>query len=145
MSEATSGGFPRRDEQRRIVVLRDLLAVTLAGVVAGAVALVALDLIFSLIGLGDFGEVNGWLAVVLPIMQLVEEFRAWKGTRWRIGVALLAAGLAVVAGLLVSGLAGGLPALFGGAIGAAAATAVYATLWFSGIRLAAGDQEGAAR
>lgn len=144
MTDVTSGGFPRRDERRRILALRDLLAVTLAGVVTGAAALTLIDLIFSLIGLGEFGEINGWLAVVLPIMQLVEEFRAWKGVRWRIAVALLAAAVATVAGLAVSGLVGDLPPVFSGAIGAATFTIVYAPLWFSGVRVAAAREEGGA-
>lgn len=142
MTDVTSGGFPRRDERRRIISLRDLLAVTLAGVVTGAGALALIDGVFALIGLGDFGEINGWLAAILPIMQLVEEFRAWKGVRWRLGVAPAAAVVAVAAGLVVSGLFGDLPSLLSGAIGAVTFTVVYAPLWFSGVRLAAGRRQG---
>jgi hypothetical protein len=138
MSGVTDGGFPRRDAQRRIVALPDLVGITLAGAVAGAVALVVLDGAFALLGLGDFGRVNGWLAVILPVMLLVEEFRAWRGTRARIAVALVAAVLAVGTGLVIAGLADGLPNLAAGMIGAITFTLVYALLWFYGIRAAGG-------
>jgi hypothetical protein len=121
---------------------RDLVAMILAGAVAGAVALLALDGLFALIGLGDFGRVNGWLAVVLPVMLLVEEFRAWRGARARVLVALAAAVVAAAAGLLVAGLAGGLPgalpSLVSGAVGAATLAVVYSLLWYYGIRAAGG-------
>jgi hypothetical protein len=138
----TATTFPRRDSRRRIVNARDLVAMTLAGAVAGAVALLALDGLFALIGLGDFGRVNGWLAVILPVMLLVEEFRAWRGARARIPVALGAAAVAAAAGLLVAGLVGGLPGdppgLVSGALGAATLTVVYSLLWYYGIRAAGG-------
>lgn len=138
MADTTDGGFPRRDARRRIVTLRDLLAVTLAGVVAAGVALAVLDGLFALIGLGGFGRVNGWLAVILPVMLLVEEFRAWRGVRARIGVAFGATLAGVAAGLLVAGLVGDLPGLLAGALGAAAFTAVYAPVWYYGIRAVGG-------
>jgi hypothetical protein len=138
MSEAMETGFPRRDGQRRIVALPDLLGITLAGAVAAAAAVALLDGLFALVGLGDFGRINGWLAVILPIMLLVEEFRAWRGVRGRIAVALVAAALAVATGLVVAGLVGDLPDLVTGAIGAATFTVVYSLLWFFGIRAVGG-------
>jgi hypothetical protein len=138
MSDVTSDGFPRRDARRRVVALRDLVAVTVAGAVAGAVVLVLLDALFALLGLGEFGEVSGWLAIVLPVMLLVEEFRAWRGVRARIAVAVFAAVIGVAGGLVVAGLAADLPGIVPGALGAVTFTLVYALLWFHGIRAAGG-------
>lgn len=137
-SDVTEGGFPRRDERRRILALRDLAAVTLAGAVAGLAALIVLDAVFWLLGLGEFGRVNGWLAAILPVMLLVEEFRAWHGARGRVLVALASTLLALAVGLLVAGLAGDLPSLATGGCGALGFTAAYAPLWFYGIRMADG-------
>jgi hypothetical protein len=140
MTAATT--FPRRDSHRRVVDARDLVAVTLAGAVAGAVALVLLDGLFALLGLGDFGRVNGWLAVVLPVMIFVEEFRAWHGARARVAVALVAAAVGALAGLIVAGLAGALPGDLPrpvpGALGAATLAVVYSLAWYYGIRAAGG-------
>ena len=141
--------FPRRDSRRRIVDARDLTAMTVVGVVAGAVVLVLLDGLFALLGLGDFGRVNGWLAVILPVMILVEEFRAWRGAKGRAAVAMVAAALGAVAGLVVAGLAGALPGELPrpvpGALGAATLAVVYSLVWYYGIRAAGGrTDEGAA-
>jgi hypothetical protein len=134
--------FPRRDSSRRIVNARDLVAMTLAGVVAGAVVLVLFDGLFALLGLGDFGRANGWLAVVLPVMIFVEEFRAWRGAKGRVAIALVAAALAAAAGLIVAGLAGALPGelprAVPGAVGAATLAVVYSLVWYYGIRAAGG-------
>jgi hypothetical protein len=135
MSDVTDGGFPRRDARRRIVALRDLMAVTLAGAVAGAVALVLLDGLFALAGLGAFGRVNGWLAVILPVMLLVEEFRAWRGVRARLIVALASTVVAVGVGMLAAGIAGDLPGLVSGGLGAVGFTAAYPPIWFYGVRV----------
>jgi hypothetical protein len=134
----SDGGFPRRDAHRRIVAVRDLVAMAMAAVVVGAVALTALDLAFAALGLGEFGGVNGWLAAIPTVMLLIEEFRAWRGVPGRLAVAAVGAVVAVGAGLLVAGVAGDLPRLVAGAIGAVTFTAVYAPLWFYGIRFAGG-------
>ncbi|GGJ95196.1 hypothetical protein GCM10010123_26230 [Pilimelia anulata] len=126
--------FPRRDDRRRIVALPDLAGLFAAGVVAGVAALVLFDGLFAVAGLGEFGRLNGWLALILPVMVAVEEFRAWSG--W--GRVLAATGAAVVgvgAGILATGLVDW-PPLPGGALGAAVAAAVYAPLWFHGVRAA---------
>jgi len=137
--------FPRRDAHRRIVSARDLAAIGLAGAVAGAVVLVLLDGLFALLGLGAFGRVNGWLAVVLPVMVFVEEFRAWRGVRGRAAVALVAAALGAAAGLLVAGLAGALPGDLPrpvpGALGAATLALCYSLVWYYGIRAAGGQAD----
>lgn len=140
MSSEAGSGFPQRDAHRRIVSVRDLLAVTLAGAVAGTLALVVLDGAFALIGLGDFGRVNGWLSIILPVMLLVEEFRAWQGARGRTIVALASAAVGVGVGLLASGLSGDLPGMVAGALGAFAFTVAYVPLWFYGVRLFGGEE-----
>ena len=59
---------------------------------------------------------------------------AWSG--WGRLVAAAGAALAAsLAGLLAAGLVDW-PALFGGALGATVATALYAPLWFFGVRVA---------
>ena len=138
MTDRTDRTFPRRDANRRIVDIRDLLAMTLAGVVAGVVALLLFDGLFALLGMGTFGRVNGWLAVILPTMLLVEDFRAWRGVGVRVLVAVVGAVVAIAAGLLASGLANGLPGLVSGALGAAVFTVVYVVIWFYGVRALAG-------
>jgi len=134
MSETTDRAFPRRDANRRIVDVRDLVAMTLAGVVAGIVVLLAFDGLFALLGMGTFGSINGWLAVILPTMVFVEEFRAWRGERVRLLVAVIGAAVAIASGLLVSGLTAGLPGVVSGSLGAAVFTVTYALIWFYGIR-----------
>jgi hypothetical protein len=138
MSDRTRTAFPRRDAHGRFVDLRELLGMTLAGLVAGAVVLVVFDALFALAGLGTFGNINGWLAVILPTMFLVEDFRAWRGVRRRVLVAFAAAVVGLGLGLLVSGLASPLPNLFSGGLGAAALTITYVVVWFYGIRTMAG-------
>lgn len=130
--------FPRRDAHRRIVALPDLSGMLLAGAVCGVLALAAFDGLFALVGWGRFGETNGWLAVILPLMVAVEEFRAWPG--W--GRVLAAAGAlaaAAGAGLLAAGLVDW-PPLFGGAVGALVTTALYGPLWFHGVRAATREE-----
>jgi hypothetical protein len=134
MTDASEVAFPRRDEHGRIAGISDLLAMALAGVVAGAVALALFDGIFVVLGFGEFGAINGWMAVVLPLMVFVEDFRAWRGRWARIPVALLGAALGVAAGLIATGLANDLPGLVSGAIGAAVFTVVYTAMWYYGMR-----------
>jgi hypothetical protein len=144
MSDRSGNAFPRRDAEGRIVAGRDLLAMALAGVVAGVAALLLFDGLFALLGLGTFGDINGWLAVILPTMLLVEEFRAWRGERVRILVALVGAALGVAAGLLAAGatgLAADLPSLVSGSVGAVVFTVTYALIWFYGIRALSGRMD----
>lgn len=134
MSEARGGGYPRRDGRGRIEVLADLLGVVLAGLVIGVLALVLLDWAFALIGVGNFGRANGWLALILPAWLFVEEFRAWGSGPARVLAAAGGAALGIALGLIVSGLAVGLPPLASGALGAAVAALTYAVVWFSAVR-----------
>ncbi|WP_410810340.1 hypothetical protein [Micromonospora sp. 067-2] len=128
------GGFPRRDAEGRVASLGDLLGVCLAGLVIGALALVLFEWAFASIGDGDFGQTNGWLAVILPAWLFWDDFRAWDFGAARVVAALVATAVGVSAGLLIAGLGAGLPPLLSGALGAAAFTVVYAAVWFPGVR-----------
>lgn len=130
--------FPRRDDNGRIMVLADLLGVALAGVVVGVLALLLFDGVFALLGLGDFGRANGWLAVILPAWVFVEEFRAWNFGPARVAGALVAAGVGIAAGLLAAGLAAETPPLVSGGLGATVFAVAYALVWFVGVRWLAG-------
>jgi len=131
---ASRPAFPRKDAHGRIAVLADLLGLVAAGLVGSAVVLMVFDALLSLLGSGKFGQLSGWLAVVLPVMLLVEEFRAWTGWR-RTLVAAVSLLLAGGAGMLLAGLLSW-PPLATGALGATVTVLGYATLWFFGIRLA---------
>jgi hypothetical protein len=134
MNDRTDRGAPRRDAQGRLVRASDLLGLTLAGFAVGIVALVLFDGVFALLGFGDFGRANGWLAVILPGWLFVEDFRAWRYGPARVVAALVAAATGVALGLLAAGLAGGLPALASGGTGALVASVAYALIWFYGVR-----------
>ncbi|MFC0007877.1 hypothetical protein [Micromonospora siamensis] len=126
-------GFPRRDDQGRVLTLGDLLGISLAGWLIGVLALVLFDWAFAGLGAGSFGHTNGWLAIILPAWLFWDDFRAWEFGAARVVAALVAAALAVLAGLLVAGFAAGLAPLATGALAAAAFTLVYAVLWFRGV------------
>ncbi|RIV36120.1 hypothetical protein [Micromonospora radicis] len=126
--------FPRRDDDGRILTLGDLLGVALAGAVIGLLVLVLFDAAFAWFGAGDFGQANGWLAVILPAWLFWEDFRAWEFGAPRVVAALVAAAVAIVSGLLVAGVAVGLPPLLSGALAAVTFTVVYAAVWFPGVR-----------
>jgi hypothetical protein len=132
MTEQRSG-FPRRDAEGRILTLGDLLGVSLAGLVIGVLAVALFDWAFVLIGTGDFGRANGWLAVILPAWLFWDDFRAWEFGAARVVAALAAGAVGLVAGLVVAGLAAGLPPMASGALGAAAFTLGYAVVWFHGV------------
>jgi hypothetical protein len=133
MSDEQSG-FPRRDDEGRIAALPDLLGVSLAGVLVGVLALVLFDWAFALIGAGQFGRANGWLAVILPAWLFIDDFRAWGFGAARVVAALVAAAAGVLAGLLAAGAANALPSLWSGGLAAAVFALVYAVIWFSGVR-----------
>ncbi|MGW4500725.1 hypothetical protein ACWENR_19185 [Micromonospora sp. NPDC004336] len=132
MTEQRSG-FPRRDADGRILTLGDLLGVSLAGLVVGLLAVLLFDWAFALVGSGDFGRANGWLAVILPAWLFWDDFRAWEFGAARVVAGLVAAAVGLVAGLVVAGLAAGLPPLASGGLGAAALTLAYAVVWFHGV------------
>jgi hypothetical protein len=134
MSDGTDGGPTRRDAHGRVIRSVDLLGLTLAGLAVGIAALLLFDGGFALLGAGDFGRANGWLALILPAWLFVEEFRAWSGGPARVVVAAVAAAVALALGLLAAGLAADLPALVTGGLGATVAALGYALIWFHGVR-----------
>ncbi|BCJ59080.1 hypothetical protein [Micromonospora endophytica] len=133
MTEQQSS-FPRRDAEGRIRTLGDLLGVGLAGVVIGLLVLVLFDAVFASFGSGDFGQANGWLAVILPVWLFWEDFRAWEFGAARVVAGLVALAVAVVSGLLLAGVTTGLPPLLSGGVAATTFTLVYAMIWFPGVR-----------
>ncbi|GIG73878.1 hypothetical protein HC028_07475 [Planosporangium flavigriseum] len=132
MSETT---FPRRDAEGRVLRLAELLAWVAVGLVLGFVLLLLIDGLSSLLGLGRFGQLSGWLAGILPVWLFTEEFRAWRGVPARAGMALVSALLAGTLGFAVAVTVGDwLPPLGSGAIGAAISALLYGVLWYMGIR-----------
>lgn len=112
----------------------DLLATALAGLLLGLAAVVLVDGALAFLGLGTFGRASGWLAVILPAWLFLEDVRAWRGTRFRLALALGAAAVTLLLGLLVAAAASVLPPLVSGGAGAAVAVLGYAVLWFYGVR-----------
>lgn len=139
-------GFPRRDPNGRVLNLVELIAVAVVGAIVSFAAVALIDWLMSLVGLGEFGKASGWLAVVLPVLVFVEDFRAWKGTgRGRWLAAAIALALAVGAGMVLAGTLEA-PPLVSGAAGAFALSVFYTVLWFIGVRLLTGRlEEGASR
>jgi hypothetical protein len=132
MSETT---FPHRDAEGRVLRLVELLASVTAGLVLGLVVLLVIDGVSSLLGLGRFGQLSGWLAGILPVWLFTEEFRAWRGVPARIGMTLVSGILAGTLGFAAATtLTGGLPPLGSGAVGAAISALLYGVLWYVGIR-----------
>lgn len=142
MSETSSAGGtgsagrdrPRRDADGRLATIGDLLGVALAGLVCGIVALLIFEAVTSLARLSDFGDANGWFALVLPAWLFADDFRSAPYGPSRVVVALLGAGFGLAVGLTAAGLAAVFPPLVSGMIGAAALTLVYAPIWFYGLR-----------
>lgn len=125
--------------------LPELLVAVVGGVLVGTVALLAVDGTLALLGYGEFGRTTGWIAGVLPVWLLVEEFRAWRGVRGRYGLLLVVLVVAFLAGLGVDALTASLPALWRGTLGVTAAVVAYAVPWFLGVRWlarAAGEDAG---
>jgi hypothetical protein len=129
--------FPRRGDSGRIDRLPDLLAIILVGLLVGLAALCLYDLVFWAIGYGRFGRASGWLALVLPLWLLVEDYRAWKGVPGRGAVAILSAAVGLALGLLAASLTSALPPLASGGVGATVAAACYGLAWYAGTRYCA--------
>ncbi|MFF5296775.1 hypothetical protein [Paractinoplanes globisporus] len=136
MTETKSERRPRRDPSGRLATIGDLLGTALAGLVIGAVLLLAFEAIVALTRISDFGHTSGWIALILPLWLFTEEFRAAREAGpYRVVVAVLAAGFGVAAGLSVAGLVTpALPPLAGGLAGAGTCTVVYCLIWFYGLR-----------
>ena len=135
MTETKSERRPRRDADGRLATVGDLLGVALAGLVAGIVVLLVFEGIMSLARAFEFGASSGWLALIMPVWLLTEEFRAAGYGAYRIVVAALAAGFGVAVGMTLAGLAATtFPPLVSGAVGALGLTVVYCLVWFYGLR-----------
>lgn len=136
MTETTSERRPRRDPSGRLATIGDLLGTALAGLVIGAVLLLAFEAILSLTRVSEFGGTSGWLALILSVWLFTEEFRAAREAGpYRIVVAVLAGGFGVATGMTVAGLAAPvLPNLVSGLVGGGACTVVYCLVWFYGLR-----------
>ena len=130
--------FPRRDPDGRVARFGDLIAAAVVWLVVAFLALTVIDVLSSLAGVGDVGSSRGWLIAILALWLYVEDFRAWRGVRSRLGIMLIALLLAILvggaAGYGLAYLASGLPALVTGSVGAAGGVLVYAQVWFYGIR-----------
>ena len=74
-----------------MVSLAAMTAVALIGTAVGLVAVLLIDGITALVGLGDFGQASGWLALILPGAVFFDDIRAWSGYGVRLLVALVAA------------------------------------------------------
>ncbi|MEV6526558.1 hypothetical protein [Longispora sp. NPDC051575] len=130
MSERAT--FPKRDEDGRVTAYADMFAATLAMLLLSLVVVLLIDLVTVAFG-AEFGGSSGWLAIVLPAWLFVEEYRAWR-VPGRIAIAALGILFGAVAGIASFDLAGYLPPVFSGGVGAAVTALVYATFWFFGIR-----------
>lgn len=127
--------YPRRDADGRLVSVGDLLGVVLAGFVVGVVVLLAFEAVVAMVGLSEFGDASGWLALILPAWVFVEEFRAADYGAYRVLVGLLGVGFGLAGGMIVAGLVAPLfPPLVSGAAGAAMFALVYSLVWFYGLR-----------
>ncbi len=126
--------FPRRDDDGRIISLKELLFATVAGFVVGMVAVVIIDAVVALLDLARFGSASGWLALILPGLLFFDDLRAWKGHGVRILVAIVAAAVSIGLGLIGASLVGDVPAIVSGGVGALVAAIIYAFVWFVSIR-----------
>jgi hypothetical protein len=121
----------------RLTRLTDLVGQCLAGLVISLAGILVIDGFYALLGFGKFGEISGWLAMIFPIILLVQQFSLARGERGRLLVAIIGALAAAGLGLSAAGLFERLPAIASGAIGALVATLVYATIWHVGLAIAA--------
>jgi len=138
-ARTVTASTPRKDEQGRVVHLPQLLGVALAYWAVNAVGLVAIDGLLSLTGGSSFGDSSGWLTLILPALLYFEDFRAWRAYPRRFFALLVAALAAVALGLLTAGAARALAPLVSGGLAALVALAVYALVWFVGVRSLTGD------
>lgn len=135
--DKSPSAFPRRDGNGRVVSALELVGSAMAAVVIGVIVLVAIDGLFTLIGVGTFGKISGWLAGILMVFGYVEDFRAWKGVAGRAFIAVMGVVIGVAVGSIVNGALTGLASVFAGAISVAIAGLIYAVVWFFGIRWSA--------
>ncbi|WP_117209637.1 hypothetical protein [Allorhizocola rhizosphaerae] len=130
---------------KRLHRLTDLLGHSLAGFMISLVGVLVIDGLGILITGGKFGQMSGWLALVLPVLTFVQQFSAAKGERGRLPVTIVAALAAGAVGLSAAGVFAFLPPVASGAIGALVAMLVYATIWHVSLALLARPQPGSRR
>jgi hypothetical protein len=126
--------YPPRDGNGRVGTLANMVGGVIFGIVICMIVLVVIDGLFTLMGVGKFGTISGWLAGILPVWMFIEDFRAWKGVPARIAVALIAGALGLIAGIALSSTLTSLRPAFDGSISVAVTCLIYAVLWFFGIR-----------
>lgn len=123
-----------------MISLGELLVAAAGGTLIGLAALALIDGVLALLDTGAFGQASGWLATILPAFLFFDDFRAWRGSWHRFLVALVAAAVALGAGLVAAGLVGALPPMVSGGTGAAVAVVGYGVIWFVGIRWLTGHR-----
>jgi hypothetical protein len=131
--------FPRRDARGRVVSIGELFLAGLLAVLVALAGLALIDGVLALVGLSEFGQASGWLAVILPALLFFDDVRAWRGRGVRFLVAPVAAVLAIALGLVGSAAVAALPPMLSGAVGAAIAAGLYGPVWFVGIRWLTGE------
>jgi hypothetical protein len=124
-------------EAKRLTRLTDLIGQCLAGLVISLAGILIIDGVYALLGFGDFGTISGWLALIFPILILVQQFSAARGEPGRVPVAIIGVLVAAGLGLSAAGIFSWLPPIGSGAIGALVATLAYAAIWHVGLAFAA--------
>lgn len=131
--------WPRRDSEGRITTFGHLLEAVGVLLVIGFVAVGVIDLLSTWVGIGELGGTSGWLGGLMAFWLYVEEFRAWRGVRRRLVMALAGGVLAFGFGILATGQLPSLPSLLSGAVGVTVAALVYAPVWYFGMQLMDGE------
>lgn len=121
---------------QRLNRLTDLLAQVLAGFFISIAGVLIIDGLFALLGLGKFGDLNGWLALIFPFMVFLGQFGVAKGERGRALIAAIGAFFAIGMGTIATTYVKHLPPIGSGAVGALVATLVYAAIWHVGLAVA---------
>lgn len=138
-ADARQNPWPRRDSEGRIITFGHLLEAVGVLLVIGFVAVGVIDLLSTWVGIGELGGTSGWLGGLMAFWLYVEEFRAWRGTRNRLVMALAGGVLAFGFGILATGQLSSLPSLLSGAVGVTVAALIYAPVWYFGMQLMDGE------
>jgi hypothetical protein len=123
-------------EVKRASRLVDLLAQSFAAFLISVAGVLIIDGLFALLQLGKFGDLNGFLALIFPIIFFTGQYTAAKGERGRPLAAAIGAFFGLGLGSISAGMFPSLPPIGSGALGAFVATIVYATIWHVGLALA---------
>ncbi|WP_020522445.1 hypothetical protein [Catelliglobosispora koreensis] len=123
-------------EVKRASRLADLLAQSFAAFLISIAGVLIIDGLFALLGLGKFGDMNGFLALVFPIIFFAGQYSAAKGERGRPLVAAIGAFFGLGVGSISAGMFPDMSPIGTGALGAFVATIIYATIWHVGLAIA---------